>query len=78
MSSEIGRVKGQSHETSVSVSAGGVEIAVWKTPAEGFGDGMTSNAARGLAALLLCAADRYDRAVTEARGPVRGDPLPFR
>jgi hypothetical protein len=74
MSNEIGRVRGRAHETAVSVSRGGVELGIWPEPGQevrlepkaldrgfGYGDSFDATRARGLAALLIAAADEHDR-----------------
>jgi hypothetical protein len=67
MSATIGQVKGRSHETQVAISLGGVEIfitwAIDSIHTEGLCDSLTPQAARGLAALLVEAANQYERMV---------------
>ncbi len=66
MSSKLGSVQGSHHEISVSRSNGTVELGIWtEPPTKGFGDGMTPDAARGLAALLIAAADSVDKSLAE-------------
>lgn len=64
MSSEVGRIQGRNHPFTVSRSDGGVELAIWKA-SKGFGDALTPDAARGLAALLNAAADICDKRIAE-------------
>jgi hypothetical protein len=63
MSAEVGRVRGHRHPIFVSVSDGGVELIIEEEGKVHFGDGMTPQTARGLAALLVCAAKQHEKRV---------------
>ena len=65
MSAEIGRIKGRSHPISVSTSSGGVELQMWEDATNYFGDSITPQCARGLAALLVCAAEQHEKMISD-------------
>lgn len=70
MSTELGSVRGHRHPIIVSRSDAGVELGIWNVHGlpngmTGIGDGMTPDAARGLAALLNAAADDAERRTNE-------------
>jgi hypothetical protein len=69
MSKEVGRVQGAEHPITVSISRGGVELAIWDAEEKGaLGDVMDAGRARALSALLSRAADMHARHAELARG----------